>query len=181
VLKTIETNRLRLVPATLAHVNAEMSDLDDFSRLISAEIPANWPPESAADALPLFASWLTAAPETAGWYGWYAVARDLGDQGPILVGSGGFLGPPVGGAVTAGYSVLPQYYNRGIATEMMGGVLRWAFEESGTLQRIIAETEWLNPASARVLIKLGFVESGKSEGADGKRFELSRDRWSTPP
>lgn len=177
MVQTIETMRLRLVPATFAHVNAEINDLEVFARLISAEVPANWPPESTADALPLFASWLEAAPDSVGWLGWYAVAKPMGAQGPILVGNAGFLGPPEDGAATVGYSVLPQYYNQGLATEMVGRVLRWAFEESQALDRICAETEWLNPASVRVLIKLGFLESGQSVNADGKRFELSRERW----
>src|SRR5450631_4242217 len=103
-----------------------MNDLGAFARLISAEISANWPPESTADALPLFASWLKAAPDRAGWYGWYAVAKEIGAQGPILVGNGGFLGPPEDGAVSVGYAVLPQYYNRGIATEMVRRLLCWA-------------------------------------------------------
>jgi RimJ/RimL family protein N-acetyltransferase len=177
--QAIETTRFRLVAATAAHVSAEINDRDAFARLIAAQIPANWPPESTADALPLFLGWLQAAPAAVGWFGWYALAKEIGAPGPVLVGNAGFLGPPRDGAVDVGYSVLPQYQQRGIATEVVGRLLRWAFQESTLLQRIAAETEWSNPASVRVLNKLGFVPSGQSAHAEGQRFELSRERWLT--
>jgi RimJ/RimL family protein N-acetyltransferase len=175
VIQAIETSRLRLVPATRAHVSAEINDLDALAQLISAEVPANWPPESAADALPLFLGWLEAAPDAVGWFGWYALAKEVGARAPVLVGSGGFLGPPRDRVVSVGYAVLPEYHGRGIATEMVGRLLRWAFEQSPELQRISAETEWSNPASVRVLKKLGFIQSGQSANADGQHFELSRE------
>ena len=177
MIQAIETTRLRLVPATFDHVHAEINDRSIFARLIPAEIPANWPPENTVDALPLFLGWLEAAPDAVGWFGWYALAKDLGEQGPVLVGSGGFLGPPRDRIVELGYSVLPQFHTRGIATEMVGRLLQWAFEESGELNRIAAETEWSNPASVRVLGKVGFVRSGQSANAEGQRFELSREKW----
>ena len=98
----IVTDRLTLVPATVALARAEIGDRNEFARLIEAGVTDNWPPESAADALPLFLSWLEAAPDRVGWFGWYALAR-IGDADPpVLVGGGGFLGPPRGGAVQIG-------------------------------------------------------------------------------
>jgi ribosomal-protein-alanine N-acetyltransferase len=164
----IETARLRLVPATATHVRAEIHDRDAFARLIAVRVPAGWPPESTVDALPLFLKWLEAAPDRVGWFAWYALAREIEAQGPVLVGSAGFLGPPKSGAVEIGYSVLPPHQKRGFATETVGRLVRWAFDESKELDRIVAVTEWSNPASVRVLTKLGFIESGE------KRFELSR-------
>ena len=40
--------------------------------------------------------------------------------------------------------------------------------------RIVAETEWANPASVRVLHKLGFAEAGPGSEPGGTRFELLR-------
>jgi RimJ/RimL family protein N-acetyltransferase len=160
-----------MVPATAAHARAEIHDREAFARLIAARIPERWPPDSTVDALPLLLKWLEAVPDRVGWFAWYALAREIEAQGPVLVGSAGFLGPPKGGAVEIGYSVLPPYQKRGIATETVGRLVRRAFDESKQLDRIVAETEWSNPESVRVLTKLGFVESGE------KRFELSRGRW----
>src|SRR4051812_38635479 len=95
----IQTTRLKLIPATVALARAEIGDRGEFARLLGASVPANWPPENAADALPLFLRWLEAAPDRVGWFGWYALV--LGDEVPgdeaalpVLVGGGGFLGPP---------------------------------------------------------------------------------------
>ena len=116
----ISTRRLRLIPATVELARAEMSDRVEFARLLGADIPENWPPESAADARPFFLELLEGNPTWVGWLGWYAVAT-LDEAGPTLVGSGGFFGPPdASGEIETGYSVLPQFHRRGIATEMVG-------------------------------------------------------------
>ena len=170
----ITTRRLTLVPATVAHVRAEITDHDELARLIHANVPENWPPASSADALPLFLKWLEAAPDGIGWFAWYAVATDQANSTPVLVGSGGFLGPPRDGEVSIGYSVLPQFQRVGFATEIVGGLLQWV-RGKPTVTRVVAETEWANPASVRVLSKLGFVEMGPSTEPGGTRFELSCD------
>ena len=167
----IVTARLTLVPATVALARAELADRGEFARLLDAVVPDNWPPESAADALPLFLSWLESAPDRVGWFGWYALAR-IGDAGPpVLVGGGGFLGPPQDGAVQIGYSLLPEFQRRGYATEMVNALVRWAFGQPG-VDAIAAETEWANPASVRVLEKVGFTPAGCAAEPGGARFEV---------
>ncbi len=167
----IVTERLTLLPASVALARAEIADRGEFVRLLQASVPDNWPPASAADALPLFLSWLEAAPDQVGWFGWYALARGAG--APTLVASGGFLGPPQDGTVHIGYSVLPQFQRTGYATELVGGLVRWAFAQPG-VSRIAAETEWANPASTRVLEKSGFIVAGVPTEPGGTRFELVR-------
>ncbi len=168
----IETTRLKLIPATVALARAEIGDRREFARLLGASVPDNWPPETAADALPLFLGWLEAAPDRVGWFGWYALVA--GDEGaaPVLVGGGGFMGPPRDGVAQIGYSVLPQFQRQGYATEMVRELVKWAL---GQLQvvRIVAETEWANPASVRVLEKAGFAFVGPAAEPGGTRFELS--------
>ena len=168
----IETARLRLVPATLAHARAEIGNPATFASLLGARVPENWPPESSADALPLFLQWLEAAPDHVGWFGWYALGRGEGATVPVLVGGGGFLGPPLEGQVNIGYSVLPQFQGTGFATEIAGALVQWAWRQK-SVAKIVAETEWANPASVRVLEKLGFVETGAGSEVGGTRFVLS--------
>jgi [ribosomal protein S5]-alanine N-acetyltransferase len=169
----IETARLKLIPATLGHVRAEIEDPVRFAKLLNAKIPANWPPESARDALPLFLSWMEAAPDQTGWFGWYALLLASNGGSPTLVGGGGFLGPPAAGEVQIGYSMLPQFQRRGIATEMVTGLVEWALQQ-GEVSCIIAETEWENPPSVQVLKKIGFNALGATNTAGGMRFELRR-------
>jgi ribosomal-protein-alanine N-acetyltransferase len=172
----IETTRLRLIPASLAHVRAEIGDRARFAQLLQAHVPENWPPESAADALPLFLNWLEAAPEQVGWFGWYALLMQSAEPAaPVLVGGGGFLGPPIDGEVQVGYSMLPQFQGRGIATEMVAGLVGWALNQA-VVTCIVGETEWENPASVQVLKKIGFASRGATNASGGMRFELRRDR-----
>jgi ribosomal-protein-alanine N-acetyltransferase len=169
----IETARLQLVPASLGHVRAEMDDRPQFARMLNADVPDNWPPESARDALPLFLAWMEAAPDQEGWFGWYALLLASNGAPPTLVGGGGFLGPPAAGEVQIGYSMLPQFQRRGIATEMVAGLVVWALSQN-QVGCIVAETEWENPASVQVLKKIGFSSQGATNAAGGMRFELRR-------
>jgi len=64
---------------------------------------------------------------------------------------------------TIGYDLTPDYWNRGISTEALTGVLKLAFDgmlPCGSLHRIQADTIPGNDASEKVLIKLGFKEEG---------------------
>ena len=171
----ITTARLALIPATIPLARAELADRGEFARLLNAEVPANWPPESAADALPMFLEWFEAAPDRVGWFGWYALLRNPSPL-PLLVASGGFLGAPTDGVAEIGYSVIPPHEGVGYATELVIALTRWAFSEPSVhLTSIAAETEGPNPASARVLSKAGFTPAGVAREPGGLRFERRRE------
>ena len=168
----ITTRRLKLIPTTVDLARAEMSDRPAFAESLGARVPENWPPESAADALPYFLQMLEENPTWAGWLGWYAIAS-FGDEGPTLVGSGGFFGPPSAtGEIETGYSVLPQFQRLGIATEMVGGLIGWATAHD-SVRRVVARTTEDNIGSRRVLSTLGFVDDGPSDEPGGIRFVRS--------
>lgn len=168
----LETARLRLIPATAELARAELRDRPEFARLLRAVVPAAWPPESLADALPFLLAQIEASPDRAGWFAWYAVTRS--DE-PTLVGSAGFFGPPEQGTAEIGYSVLPQFQRNGYATETVAALVRWALAQSG-VACVVAQTEWANPASVRVLTKAGFLQSGLAKDPHGARFEYPGPR-----
>lgn len=72
---------------------------------------------------------------------------------------------PGGGADTAelGYWLSPAYWGRGIVTEAATAVVSFGFEELG-LSVVTSGYFEGNPASGRVLRKLGFVEAGRVMG-----------------
>lgn len=176
----IRSERLILVPATLELARAEIADRQEFAKLLGASVPENWPPATLADALQIILGWIEAAPDSVGWFGWYAVTESV----PVLVASGGFKGPPRDGVAEIGYSVLPQFQGRRYATEIVNALVHWAYSQLG-VDRIVAETEWANPASVRVLIKAGFVAAGTASTPGGARFEFcmpaaaSTDKFAT--
>src|SRR2546423_10792046 len=103
------TPRMRIVASTAELVRAEIGDREEFGRLLGARIEPDWPPAEAADALPWFLERLEATgPEGVGWHGFYGIVLDE-PGGPVLVGGGGTLRPPVRGAVEVWYSVLAAF------------------------------------------------------------------------
>lgn len=153
------TERLRLVAGTLEIALAELEDRQRFGHLLQADVPPEWPPETLRDALPFFLELYQAHPDWAGWLGWYAIA--IAEGKPVLCGSVGFKGPPSAeGMVEIGYSLLPRYQRAGLATEMVAGLVEWAFRHA-TVASIEAETTPDNLPSIRVLERNGFEPAGE--------------------
>ena len=74
-----------------------------------------------------------------------------------IIGSLAFKGAPDReNAVEIGYGFDPFYHNRGLATDAVAEMVRWALAEDG-VDAVIAETANRNVASMRVLQKVGFV------------------------
>jgi len=176
----IVTARMRLVPASVAVARAELTDRTEFARLLSTMVPDEWPPESLADALPLFLEWIEASPDRVGWYVWYAIMRTpreaqnmlTGDVGDILIASAGFKGPPHEGTVEIGYSALPRFQGQGYATKMARALIDWAFAQPGVL-RIVAETTEDNTPSVRLLHRLGSIRTELAVEPSHIRFVLN--------
>ena len=85
-----------------------------------------------------------------------------------LVGSLG-LGNISSGIAGLGYAFARNHWGKGYASEALAAVMDWVGRKS-TIGEIRAEVFHDNPASARVLAKAGFVETGH-----GARFSLARD------
>ena len=167
----IQTRRLTVVPATAALVAAELSSAPDLATALGAELPADWPPERHdSRLLERSLESLGSSPQS-GWDLHYVVWT----TGPlwVLVGVCGYKGPPAPPSMTVevGYSVVPSWRRRGIATEATGGLIDAAWERGA--KRVIAHTLPELEGSIGVLAKLGFVPAPAREaGTIG--FELTR-------
>jgi RimJ/RimL family protein N-acetyltransferase len=83
-----------------------------------------------------------------------------------------------------GYCLGEAAWGKGYATEAAGALLRWAFDTLD-LNRVQAETDTRNTASARVLEKLGFVREGtlredcvvNGDVSDSWVYGLLRREW----
>src|SRR5437868_1418837 len=80
----ITTRRLTLIPSDLALARVELSDRPRFAELLGASVPENWPPESAADALPWFLAQLEADPANFGWLAWYVLRNNPASAERVL-------------------------------------------------------------------------------------------------
>lgn len=90
-------------------------------------------------------------------------------------------------SASLGYCFTDAVWGHGYATEAAGALLRWAFDTLD-LNRVQAETDTRNVASARVLEKLGFVREGmlredcvvNGEVSDSWVYGLLRRQWRSP-
>jgi RimJ/RimL family protein N-acetyltransferase/8-oxo-dGTP pyrophosphatase MutT (NUDIX family) len=173
----LHTARLDLVPATLAHVEAELADdRAALERMLAARVPEGWPPGLYdRDAMRFFRAQLVARGEAAsGWYGWYAIAHAADGEPATLVGAAGYLGPPsADGEVEIGYSVVESFRGRGYATEIARALAERALALPG-VRRVAAEAAATNVASRRVLERAGFVLAGAGR-------EPGHERWRREP
>jgi GNAT superfamily N-acetyltransferase len=101
---------------------------------------------------------------------WAIVLRGSG----VVVGFCGFFARPVKGT-TMGYAIVPQFRGQGLATEAAAAVLDWA-ERHGV--DVYASIRPPNPASARVLEKIGMRRVGSYRDGDGRRDIYRRRRAS---
>jgi RimJ/RimL family protein N-acetyltransferase len=149
----LRTSRLRLVAMTPELGRAE-TDRGALARALGAEIPDGWPPPEMHQALGVWSDALAERPELAGWVNWYWLRTAPGSE--VLVGYGGFKGPPgTDGVVELGYAVLDDHQRRGYATDAIAALLEWAWQEP-RVARIDAETRHELRPSVQLLAKLGF-------------------------
>jgi RimJ/RimL family protein N-acetyltransferase len=80
----------------------------------------------------------------------------------LAVGDAGFHGPPgADGDVEVGYALVPGARGAGLATESVALLAEWALAQPG-VSTVSARVDPDNPASVRVLERLGFVADGRS-------------------
>jgi RimJ/RimL family protein N-acetyltransferase len=166
-IPTLETERLVLRPFVLA-------DAPEVRRLCSAReihdgtlsIPHPYPAGLAEE-----------------WIGRHAAAFERMEFLPLavlrrsdgaLVGSVGLGFSPAHARAELGYWIGVPYWGQGFATEAAAELVRYGFEELG-LERINAHHFPENPASGRVLTKLGMTREGRLRGhvvKNGRRRDL---------
>jgi len=167
----LETERLRLVPATLELADADLHNRMEFSHQLRASVPDSWPPPlNDEGSMRHTIDFLRRNPEDSGWAAWYWIAKT---RRPFLVGQGGFKGRPKDGCAEVGYSLLPAFQRQGYASEAVAALLAWAFAHA-EVERVAAETLPELAPSIRLLERAGFSRGGKPSVEGILRFELTR-------
>jgi [ribosomal protein S5]-alanine N-acetyltransferase len=148
--------RLDLTPLAAAAAAVLLDDRAKAASTIGSTLPAAWPRADLLDVLPMQAA---AEPADERFGIWLIIERDSNG----VVGDIGFMGPPDGGLVEIGFSVIPECRRRGYATEAARCLLDWAFRDP-RIREVTARSEVENEASARVLRAAGFARIGESRG-----------------
>jgi [ribosomal protein S5]-alanine N-acetyltransferase len=156
------SNGVRLVPATVHHLDLEEISGADLARELGVASPPSWPPEyNGPETRAWVRNALRASPQDGAWYAFYVLATT--DDAETLAGTAGFKGPPnAAGDVEIGYSIVPELRRRGLATAAVRLLCEQAFASG--VSRVIADTLPTLVASQGVLSKSGF-----------RRFETFED------
>ncbi|WP_211336795.1 GNAT family N-acetyltransferase [Rhodovulum iodosum] len=99
--------------------------------------------------------------------GWPRFRLGIYEKAGGLVGAAGLGGAPV----SLAYFLGPDHWGRGYATEAARGLIGAVFDRFSKLDLIAADCFADNPASARVLEKLGFERTGTGTGHSLARLE----------
>lgn len=169
----IRTARLALVPASGELLTAALDGPEALAAGLGARVPPTWPPEFVdPPALEFTRDRLALAPDQRDWWMFFVVLASTGD-GPVLVGTAGYKGPPTDGAVEIGYSIVSDHRRRGYASEAVRGLLARAFGVR-QVHRVVAETLPELAPSIAVLRKCGFAPAGEGSEPGVVRFEITR-------
>lgn len=138
----LQTARLRIAPLTVSHAAefAAWSGMPEVSRMTGSVLPG-WNATQAAD-------WIAERR----WHGGPGFVLGVWRKGlPELIGQVGMSKAPT----DIGYMIAPAHAGQGYAFEAAGALLSAAFHRFD-LDEVIASAFQDNPASMRILDKLGF-------------------------
>ena len=91
----IITPRLHLVPATLELLNAELHSAASLSAFIGAYVPTSWPPEHYDEKAVRWAIQQLSRPGAdTRWWSHYFVLQSKTSAPDVVIGIGGYTGPP---------------------------------------------------------------------------------------
>lgn len=159
---TLHTDRLELVPMTVAIVEAMLDGRRELAEsVLGARLPDAWPGRALVERA--FCADLTAIranPEFRLWGDRVMIAR----QGPRrVVGSVVFHGgPDADGAVEVGYGVEQESQRVGYATEGTRAAVQWALEQPDVRVVRACTPSW-HLASRRVLERVGMSLVGSHD------------------
>jgi RimJ/RimL family protein N-acetyltransferase len=126
---------------------------DSLAAGLGVSIPAGWPEYPWVIEFTLEV--LLKQPGQAEWWMYYFLDPELG----VLIGSGGYKGPPKDGTVEIGYEIAPGFRGQGYATAAVRQLVDRAFN---TVEVAVVEARTLPRANASgaVLTKAGFACQG---------------------
>jgi [ribosomal protein S5]-alanine N-acetyltransferase len=148
----LETSRLQLIPLTLGQLELALNDLPALSREMGMPLPPDLLDKNGIRAIGMKIEKMQAADVADHpWTTYWLIVIRAEQAGAGLIGFKGY--PNENGRTEIGYGIHPAYQNKGYMTEAIRALRDWAF--SHPFCRGITATTVINPASSRVLEKLG--------------------------
>jgi ribosomal-protein-alanine N-acetyltransferase len=167
----IVTPRLRLIAITPEMVKSEQSNDGRFGEWIQCAIPTNWPPiDWEPHVFDFILTQFEKHPEQIGWHRYVGFRYPDGSSG--LIGAlGAFSKDATPAECEVGYTILPPFEGRGLATEGTQALID-SLRNDPNLTSIIAHTFPSLTGSIRVMEKCGLTFDGDGEEAGTIRYRL---------
>jgi ribosomal-protein-alanine N-acetyltransferase len=148
----LETPRLQLIPLMLGQLELALNDLPALGREMGVSLPPDLLDKNVIRALGMKIQKMQAADlADHPWYTYWLIVIRADKAGAGFIGFKGY--PDDDGRTEIGYGIHPACQNKGYMTEAIRALVDWAF--SHPTCRGITATTVINPASSRVLEKLG--------------------------
>ena len=152
----ISTERLVLIPLTQAQLELGLSNLSELEDGIGMAIARDFFTERVRRAIRMKVEKMRAEdPSKHAWITYWLVIIKEGNVGAGVLGFKGY--PNHEGSTEIGYGIDPSYQNKGYMSEAVKALIEWAFSTS--FCNVITATEVYNPASKRLLEKVGATQT----------------------
>lgn len=175
---SLRTQRLLLVPLTLAQLQLCTTDLPVLETELDLSISRDVFTDIVWGAIRKKIEKLTGMVEA--HHLWQTYWLIILNENNIGVGLAGFKGyPDESGASEIGYGIDPAYQNQGYMTEAVKALVDWAFQYPFCYCQSITATEVKNPASRRLLEKLGARVVFEDETSTNWEFVNDRPYYSS--
>lgn len=172
-LADLRVARLRLVAITTEMLEAEQRESSlELARLVGARLTVEWPPlDWQPHVFRFILQQYENYPDTQGWHRYVVLNDGLGLTRTLVGAVGGF--PRQWGDVEIGYSTLPQFQRRGIATAAAQALVEWLLTRDG-VRSVSAQTFSRLPESIKVMERCGMVYDGEGDEAGSVRYRRLR-------
>ena len=162
--------RLNLVDGSFELLTAALAGEGALEALLSVSVAEGW--VGFPEALPILRASYEENPAGHAWGSLFFVEPQL----RMLVGFGGFKGPPSDAVVEIGYAIAPAFQGKGLATAAVAQMVQRAFEDP-LVGAVDAHTLGHTNPSTRVLEKSGFHRIGEAHDPDaGLVWHWRRER-----
>ncbi len=145
-----ETSRLILRPPRQSDVEAMMSG---YANNVNVTRYLVWQPHSSMRETREFVARCAEGWRTGAEFAWAIALRETNE----FIGMAGLR--MLGFKADIGYALAEKFWGRGFATEAVKAIVEWALQQPG-IYRVWALVDVDNPASARVLEKVGMQREG---------------------
>jgi len=160
MLKLISTPRLTLIPLSQAQLELCLAELPSLERELGVTIVHDFFTDRVHRAIRMKVRKMREVDETKhAWLTYWLIIIKEENIGAGMLGFKGY--PNAEGSTEIGYGIDPAYQNKGYMSEAVRALIGWAF--SHPFCRTITATEVYNPASKRLLEKLGAIQLEANE------------------